>query len=134
MKNPFFYLLLLVLVVLDGWLLSHPNLVGRFSLWFYEYENLNTFPRALGTVSAVVGGALVMSWLVRQLPRPLAMAGSTLLLVVGLVWLVQSIQQFTTGLDKFTGAGFKAGVMLLPGLVALVFAKGLWDMFQKRRK
>ena len=75
MKNPFFYLLLLVLVVLDGWLMSHPNLIGRFGVWFYEYEYLRTFPRALATVSAVVGVALLLSWLVSRFPRPIALAG-----------------------------------------------------------
>lgn len=134
MKNPFFYLLLIILVVLDGWLLAHPNLVGRFGVWFFEYDYLNTFPKAVGTVSAVVGVALIVSWLAGRLPRPMAIAATALLLVVGLLWLIQSLQQYTTGVYKLTGAGFKAGAMLLPGLVVLVFAKGLWGLFQRKRK
>ena len=132
MKNPFFYLLLIILVVLDGWLLAHPNLVGRFGVWFFEYEYLDTFPKAVGTVSAVVGVALIICWLVGRLPRPMALAATTLLLVVSLLWLIQSIQQYTTGIYKLTGAGFKAGAMLLPGLVVLVVAKGLWDRVQRK--
>jgi hypothetical protein len=34
MKNPFFYLLLAVLVVLDAYLLAHPNLIGQFGVFF----------------------------------------------------------------------------------------------------
>ena len=125
-------MLLIILVVLDGWLLAHPNLVGRFGVWFFEYEYLDTFPKAVGTVSAVVGVALIISWLVGRLPRPMALAATTLLLVVSLLWLIQSIQQYTTGIYKLTGAGFKAGAMLLPGLVVLVVAKGLWDRVQRK--
>lgn len=134
MKNPFFYLLLLVLVVVDGWLMAHPNLIGRFGIWFYEYEYLNSLPRALGTVASVVGVSLLLSWLVSRLARSMALAGSALLLVLGLLWLIQSIQQFTSGIYKLTGSGFKAGAILLPGLVVLVFAKGVWDLFQAKPK
>ncbi|OIN59855.1 hypothetical protein [Arsenicibacter rosenii] len=134
MKNPFFYILLLILVVLDGWLMSHPNLIGRFGVWFYEYDYLRTFPRAVGTVAAIVGVALVLSLLVSRLARPMALAGSAILLTLGILWLIQSIQQFTSGVYKLTGAGFKAGGMLLPALVVAVFAKGFYDIFRNRVK
>ena len=55
MRNPFFYILLFVLVILDAWLLAHPNLIGRAGVFFFEYEAIETFPKALGTVSLVVG-------------------------------------------------------------------------------
>ncbi len=134
MKNPFFYILLLILVVLDGWLMSHPNLIGRFGVWFYEYDYLRTFPRAVGTVAAVVGVALILALLVSRLSRPVALAGSAILVTLGILWLIQSVQQFTSGVYKLTGAGFKAGGILLPALVTAVFAKSFYDVFRNRVK
>jgi predicted small integral membrane protein len=58
MRNPFFYVLLLILVVLDSWQMTHPNLIGRAGIFVYEYTYLRTFPRALATVAAVVGLAV----------------------------------------------------------------------------
>ncbi|GAA4449977.1 hypothetical protein GCM10023189_09890 [Nibrella saemangeumensis] len=128
MRSPFFYIFLLVLVVLDGWLLAHPNIIGKVGVFVYDYAYLRTFPRAVGTVTAVVGVALLLSWVVRRLSRPAALTLSALLLVLGVLWLIQSIGQFTSGVYRLTGAGFKAGAILLPGLATLVFAAGLVDV------
>ncbi|MBC8154896.1 MAG: hypothetical protein H7Z72_18520 [Bacteroidetes bacterium] len=127
MKNPFFYLLLLILVVLTGWLMAHPNLIGRAGIFVYEYDYLATFPRALGVVAGVVAVALVLSWGVGQLTQPVSIGLLTALAAVSIYWLVSSINQFTSGVYKLTGAGFRAGAMLLPGLVVAVFAKHLYE-------
>ncbi|GAA4406357.1 hypothetical protein GCM10023187_25720 [Nibrella viscosa] len=127
MRSPFFSIFLLVLVVLDGWLLAHPNLIGRAGVFVYKYDYLKTFPSALATVAAVVGLALLLSWGARRLARPAALTLSALLLVLGVLWLIQSIGQFTSGIYRLTGAGFKAGAILLPGLTVLVFAAGLFE-------
>ncbi len=125
MRNPFFYVLLLVLVVLDGWLLAHPNLIGQAGVFFFDYTYLNTFPKALGTVSAVVGVALLINWGIGQLSRPMAMGITVAVLAASVYYLFQSFTQYNTGIYKLTGAGFRAGAILLPGLIVLVFGEGL---------
>ena len=132
MKNPFFYVLLAVLVLLDGWLMSHPNLLGRAGIFFYDYNYLKTFPRALATVSAVVGVALLMAWLISKAGRSIALVLLIILLIAGGYWFVTGFTQFNSGMYKLTGAGFRAGAILLPGLVVLVIGKVLFDRISQQ--
>ncbi|ADB41015.1 hypothetical protein [Spirosoma linguale] len=125
MRNPFFYILLLVLVVLDGWLLSHPNLIGKAGVFFFDYSYLETFPKALGTVAVVVGLCLLIVWAVGQLSKPVALGILAALLAASAYYLFQSFTQYNTGIYKLTGAGFRAGAILLPGLIVLIFGEGL---------
>jgi len=136
MRNPFFYVLLAVLVVLNAWLLANPNLIGRVGVFLYEYDYISTFPRALGTVAAVMGVTLLAGLAVRRFfGRAIALVILAMLVVMGLLWVVQSVGQFTTGVYKFTGAGFKAGAILMPGLVTLIFGKFFYDvLIQNQRK
>ena len=131
MKNPFFYVLLAVLVLLDGWLMSHPNLIGRAGVFFYDYNYLKTFPRALTTVAAVVGITLVIATFLGRLGRGISLALLAVLLLLGGYWFVTSAIQFNSGVYKLTGAGFRAGAILLPGLITLVFGKALFDRLQR---
>lgn len=130
MRNPFFYVFLLVLIILDGWLLAHPNLIGQAGVFFFDYTAIDTFPKALGTVSAVVGMALLTAWVVARLSRPLSIIISVALLIASAYYLFQSFTQYNTGIYKLTGAGFRAGAILLPGLVTLVFGRGLFEILQ----
>ena len=125
MRNPFFYILLLVLVILDGWLLAHPNLIGQVGVFFFDYTAIDTFPKAVGTVAAVVGVTLLITWLVGRLSRPVAMGITVALLAASTYYLFQSFTQYNSGIYKLTGAGFRAGAILLPGLVVLVFGESL---------
>lgn len=125
MRNPFFYVLLLVLVVLDGWLLAHPNLIGKAGVFFFDYTYLETFPKALGTVAVVVGLCLLIVWAVGQLSKPVALGITVALLAASAYYLFQSFTQYNTGIYKLTGAGFRAGAILLPGLIVLIFGEGL---------
>jgi hypothetical protein len=134
MRNPFFYILLLVLVVLDAWLLANPNLIGRVGIFLYEYDYISTFPRALGTVAAVIGVSLLLGLSVRRFfGRAIALVMLAMLVVIGLLWVVQSVGQFTTGVYKFTGAGFKAGAILQPALVTLVFGTFFYDVLSSKK-
>lgn len=134
MKNPFFYILLLILVLLDAWLLANPNLIGRVGVFLYEYEYISTFPRALLTVAAVVGAALLAGLAVnRFFGRAVALVVLAMFVVMGLLWVVQAVGQFTSGVYQFTGEGFKAGAILLPGLVTLVFGKFFYDVLTQKR-
>ncbi|MEZ0485751.1 hypothetical protein [Fibrella aquatica] len=132
MKNPFFYVLLAVLVVLDGWLMSHPNLLGRAGIFFYDYNYLKTFPRALGTVSAVVGVAILLTALISRAGKTVAVLLLSVLLAASGYWLFTSAIQFNEGVYKLTGAGFRAGAILLPGLIMLVVGKTLYDRISQR--
>lgn len=133
MRNPFFYVLLLVLIILDAWLLAHPNLIGRAGVFFFEYDYLETFPKALGTVAAVVGVALVVAWLAGRLGRVVGSVLLIALLAVSGYWLFDSFLLYNSGVYKLTGAGFRAGAILLPGLLVLVFGKGVSDVLQTNR-
>ncbi len=107
--------------------MAHPNLIGRMGIFIYEYDYLATFPRALGVVSGVMAVALLLSWVIGRLSQPVAIGLLTALSAAAIYWLIDSINQFTTGVYKLTGAGFRAGAILLPGLVVSVFAKGLYE-------
>lgn len=133
MRNPFFYVLLLVLVVLDGWLLAHPNLIGQAGVFFFDYTYLETFPKALGTVAVVVGVSLLTAWAVGQLGRTVAIGALIALLVLSGYWLFDSFTLYNRGIYKLTGAGFRAGAILLPGLLMLVFGKGVWEAISNRQ-
>ncbi|XWW48057.1 hypothetical protein JYG30_11705 [Fibrella sp. USSR17] len=132
MKNPFFYVLLAVLVVLDGWLMSHPNLLGRAGIFFYDYNYLKTFPRALGTVAAVVGVSILLTALISRTAKTVAVLLLAALLSASGYWLFTSAIQFNEGVYKLTGAGFRAGAILLPGLIMLVVGKTLFDRISQR--
>jgi hypothetical protein len=125
MRNSFFYILLLILVILDGWLLAHPNLIGQAGVFFFDYTAIETFPKAVGTVSFVVGVALLMGWLAGRLSQPVAIGITIALLVASAYYLFQSFNEYNHGIYKLTGAGFRAGAILLPGLVVLVFGEAL---------
>ena len=131
MRNPFFYVLLLVLVVLDGWLLAHPNLIGRASVFFFDYEYVATFPKALGTVAVVTTIALFIAWLAGRLGRTLGSIMLTTLLAVSGYWLYDSFLLYNSGVYKLMGAGFRAGAILLPGLLVLVFSNALAERFRQ---
>ena len=133
MRYPFFYILLLVLVVLDAWLLSHPNLIGQAGVFFFDYEAIRTFPKAVGTVSLVVGVTVLISWLAGRLRQAVALVISVALLAASIYYLFQSFNQYNTGIYKLTGAGFRAGAILLPGLVVMILGKSAWEMISNRR-
>lgn len=133
MRNPFFYVLLLVLVILDGWLLAHPNLIGQAGVFFFDYTAIETFPKAIGTVAAVVGVSLLVTWLISRLSRPVAIGITVALVAASVYYLFQSFTQYNTGIYKLTGAGFRAGAILLPGLVVLVFGNTLIDRISQKK-
>lgn len=133
MRNPFFYVLLLILIVLDGWLLAHPNVIGRAGVFFFDYDYVATFPKALATVAVVMSVTGFVAWLLGQLGRVLGSILLVALLAVSAYWLYDSFLLYNSGVYKLMGAGFRAGAILLPGLLVLVFVKGVSDLLQKKR-
>jgi hypothetical protein len=132
MRSPFFYVVLLVLVVLDGWLLSHPNLIGRAGVFFFDYTYLETFPKALGTVAVVAGLALLIAGLARQLGQAIGIGLVVALLALSGYWLIDSFTTYNAGVYKLTGAGFRAGAILLPGICFLIFGEKLLTLIQSK--
>ncbi|MFN8357119.1 MAG: hypothetical protein U0Y10_21875 [Spirosomataceae bacterium] len=119
-------LLLLTLIIFDAYLLSHPNLIGRFGVWFYRYEYISTFPKALLTVALSVA----VTWgLVEVAQRFLSTKNGILflsvLLMVGLALLAGVLLKFSSGTYAHTGTKFKWGFYLLPILLISLIAKGL---------
>lgn len=133
MRNPLFYILLLVLIVLDAWLLAHPNLIGRAGVFFFDYDYVETFPKALVTVAVVISVALFVAWLVGRFGRVIGSILLIALLAVSGYWLFDSFLLYNSGVYKLTGAGFRAGAILMPGLLVLVFGKGVADVLQTKR-
>lgn len=133
MRNPFFYILLLVLIALNAWLLAHPNLIGRAGVFFFDYDYLDTFPKALGTVAAVVGIALLVAWVAGRLGKVIGSVVLIALLAMSGYWLFDSFMLYNSGVYKLTGAGFRAGAILLPGLLVLVFSNGLSNALPTKR-
>ena len=133
-NNLFFYLLLLVLTAVDGWLLGHPNLIGRFGIFFYDYSYLDTVPKALLTVGGTVLAALALSWILGRLKHPVGFLATLALTVACLVAVLMTFQKFSSGTYQFTGSGFKTGAVLLPIILALVFGNAALGLSRKRKR
>lgn len=134
-NNLFYYLVLLILTVVDAWLLAHPNLIGQLGIFWYDYDYLETLPRAMATVGATVLMALLISLFIRMfLKGPLAVFLSVGLLVASLFIVFQTYMRFNSGTYQFTGSGFKTGAILLPVILTIIFGKTTYDAITARRK
>jgi len=128
MKNRItFYLFLMALIVLDAVLIRSPNLIGKLGLWFYKYHYLRTFPKALLTVSLVVGVSAILAEIVRYVVKKELIKRITgqvilfLLAVVSLILLTKVVMDFSGGTYSHTGIRFKSGAYLLPAILVVVF-------------
>ena len=132
-RNLSFYLILVVLVVVDAWLLAHPNLLGKLGILVFKYDMIRTFPRALATVGI---SALISTLIVTFMPK----AGKqTALIVLGILTgasiglLINTIMKFSSGSYAMTGAGFKTGAILMPIILLLIFGNGLLDTLKLKK-
>jgi len=122
-----FYLLIFSLVVLDSVLLRSPNLLGKIGLIVYNYHYLRTFPKALLTVSLVVGGAVVIGEVIRFLVKRSAIKRITgkvvLIVLMALVAavFVKTAIDFTAWSYSHTGLRFRIGAHVLPAILFVVF-------------
>ncbi|MGV3557987.1 hypothetical protein [Larkinella arboricola] len=132
--NLFYYLVLLVLTVVAGWLLAHPNLIGQIGIFWYDHDYLETLPKAMATVAVTVLIALTISLVIKRVTSgPLAVVLAIGLFVVCLFLVFQTYTQFSSGAYRFTGSGFKTGAVLLPIILAIVFGKTSYDVITTRR-
>ncbi|HEY5749606.1 MAG TPA: hypothetical protein VIU12_26240 [Chryseolinea sp.] len=131
MRKLSFYFLLIALVILDSFLLSKPNLLGKIGLIIYKYNYLRTFPRTLLTVTIVIviafGLAGLVSFLVkrRTLKRALGTVVLALLIAVSFAALVKTGIDFSTWTYGHTGFRFRVGAYLLPTLLIVLFTYAL---------
>ncbi|MFN4147276.1 MAG: hypothetical protein ACK4GN_15735 [Runella sp.] len=132
--NFSFYALLLVLVIADAWLLSHPNLIGRFGVWFYKYDMIRTFPRALGTVALTAIVGIGISEILKRRKLSIAKIGFLILILASIGLLIDTYFKFSKGTYSLTGSGFKTGALLLPLLLILIFGNGLYEVLTQKTK
>ena len=130
----FFYTILATLIVINSWLLSGPNLVGKIGLTLYKYYYLRTFPRTLLTVSIIsfiaIGVGFLLSVLVRKqiIKKVLAYGILWTLLFFCVAILAKIAVDFSRWTYGHTGLRFRLGVYMLPLLPALITGHTIWRL------
>ena len=131
-KDSLYYVILVILTLIDAWLLAHPNLIGRMGILFYKYDMIKTLPRAFGTVFCTVLVAILMGYLIEsKLKKPVSTIAISIFVVASLSLTVQNYFKFSSGTYALTGAGFKTGAVLLPIILLIVFGKSLIEIIKK---
>ncbi len=126
-----FYWCLLTLILIDSWLLSKPNILGKIGLLIYKYHYLRSFPRTLLTVWIVVSISVLIVLLIQYLARRQKLsknAGIAILAaftVGSLLVLAQVYVDFTSWSYSHTGMKFRYGAYLLPAILVFVFVNGM---------
>ncbi|HEY5824147.1 MAG TPA: hypothetical protein VIT44_07280 [Cyclobacteriaceae bacterium] len=129
MKRLSFYGIIALLVVIDSFLLSGPNLLGKIGLFIYKYSYLRTFPRTLFTVFIAVFVVIAICELIRFLvirETLKSISGKIILIsliVLATVALAKTGIDFSTWTYGHTGVRFRCGAYLLPAIwiVILVY-------------
>jgi hypothetical protein len=122
-----FSLFLIALTLLDAVLLRSPNLLGKIGLLIYNYHYLRTFPKALLTVSLVVGVSAILGELIRIGVQRLLLKKFTgkllliLFMMLAVTLLVKTGIDFSSGTYSQTGIRFRLGACLLPAILLVVF-------------
>jgi hypothetical protein len=126
-----FYWTLLTLILVNSWLLSKPNLLGKIGLIIYKYHYLRSFPRTLLTVWIVISVSalivLLVQYLMKQqvLSKTVSMIVLSAFLVSSILILVKVSIDFTAWSYSHTGLKFRIGAHMLPALLIFVFTNGL---------
>ena len=134
-----FYWVLLTLVLIDSWLLSKPNILGKIGLLIYKYHYLRSFPRTLLTVWIVVSTSVLIVLLIQHLNRQKKLSKSVCTVVLAacvvgsLLVLAQVYIDFTSWSYSHTGWKFRYGAYLLPAILVFVFVNGLAVLHFRRR-
>jgi hypothetical protein len=134
------YLTIIALLsIIDALLLAKPNFLGKIGLWLFKYSYLRTFPRAMVTVSIVVGTAIAISELIVLISKKKWIKkgwGLTLLLLFILASggiLAKVIHDFSKGIYSHTGVYFRYGVFLLPSILIIVFTTSFFSLSIKKK-
>lgn len=126
-----FYWLVLTLILIDSWLLSKANILGKVGLIIYKHHYLRSFPRALLTVWIVVSISILIVLLVQFLlkQKKVSKIGATFILcffvLASLSILAKVYIDFTAWSYTHSGLKFRYGAHLLPLMLIMIFVNGL---------
>lgn len=126
-----FYWILLTLILVDSWLLSKPNILGKVGLIIYKYHYLRSFPRTLLTVWIVVSISILLVLLVQYLMKQKKLSKRIASLILGAFLITAMLimgkvyVDFTAWSYSHSGVKFRYGAYLLPLILIIVFANGL---------
>jgi len=124
-----FYGLIIALTMLDAFLISNPNLLGKLGFIIYKYSYLRTFPMALLTVSIVVGVIILITeglvLIARRQISTRSLKGVFIVILALLVGvLVKTELDFQSWSYNHTGHKLRYGAFLLPVILILVVLQG----------
>lgn len=137
MNKRAFYVVTVGLIILNAYLLSKPNLLGKVGLFVYKYYYLRSFPRTLLTVCIVCGTAVAVMELIAILVnrRIIGLTVGSIALIImiaaGFLQLVFTGIDFSSWTYSHTGLRFRLGAFMLPTLVILIFTYG-WLKLPRR--
>ena len=129
-----FYWILLTLILVDSWLLSKPNILGKIGIIIYKYHYLRSFPRTLLTVWTVVSISILIVLLVQYLQRQKKLSRGVSNIILGaclcssLLIIAKVYIDFTSWSYSHAGLKFRYGAYLLPIIQMIVFANGLVEL------
>lgn len=132
-SNLSFYLILVVLVIVDAWLLAHPNLLGKLGILFFKYDMIKTFPRALATVAITAAIGVAITFFAKKMNKQAALILILVLNLLSLGLFVNTFLKFSSGSYAMTGAGFKTGALLMPIVLVLIFGNGLYETILRKK-
>jgi hypothetical protein len=126
MKKLSFYGIVAILIMIDSFLLSSPNLLGKIGLFIYKYSYLRTFPKTLLTVFIAVFVVIAISELIQILVKKEIIKLSSGRIILILLIVLSAAVLIKTGIDfsawtyGHTGSRFNYGAYLLPILWIVV--------------
>lgn len=129
-----YYWILLTLMLIDSWLLSKPNLLGKIGLIIYKYHYLRSFPRTLLTVWIVLSISVLIVLLIQLLMKreKLSRLISTVILgacfIASTLIMVKVAIDFTSWSYSHTGLKFRLGAYLLPAIMMIIFGNGIFQL------
>jgi hypothetical protein len=133
-RDRIFYVALFCSVILNSFLLSKPNLLGKIGLLIYKYHYLRSYPRTLLTVSCVISVALIVCWAIEfftvrgKISKKTATIILAVFLVISALLLFQTINEFTAWSYSHIGRKFRYGAYMLPSLLIMVFTYFIVDI------
>jgi hypothetical protein len=134
-----FYWVLLTLALVNSWLLSKPNIIGKIGLLIYKYHYLRSFPRTLLTVWIVVSTSVLIVLVIQYLNKHgrmgkgLATVLFSACILLSVLLFTKVAMDFTSWSYSLTGLKFRIGAHMLPLILVFVFTNGLIALFAQVR-
>ncbi len=114
-----FYAIIGALVVVDGYLISKPNLLGKLGFIIYKYHYLRTFPKAVLTVALVTASVVLVAEVLLYLVKVNRIRRRTASLLAAVISLLLVGVFVKTSLDFRGWAYSHSGTRLWYGAHAL---------------